>query len=132
MLYRQWRANPNPDLDLNPDLGTFPKSSGFGFGLDLYIFNELDLSFFKRVDLDLDLDLKIGLDLDLNIAGFAHHWLWSTPISMHLLSECHIIFPDFCSDTLTVGVVLHVITVLVKRFAHLRHIAQLKHFRLPP
>ncbi len=47
-------------LDLNRDLTTFVKSSGFG----------LDLSFFKIGDLDL----KIGLDLDLNIAGFAHHW----------------------------------------------------------
>ncbi len=45
---RQWRANPNPDLDLNPELPTFAKSGG--------------------------LDLKTGLDLDLilNIAGFAH------------------------------------------------------------
>ena len=34
MPFNQWS-----DLDLNPDLGTFPKSSGFGFGLDLYVFN---------------------------------------------------------------------------------------------
>ena len=26
----QWRANPNADLDLNPDLPTFTKSGGFG------------------------------------------------------------------------------------------------------
>ena len=26
--YIQWRANPNPDLDLNPDLATFVKSGG--------------------------------------------------------------------------------------------------------
>ncbi len=59
--HNQWRANPNPDLDLNPDLATFPKSSGFG--LDLY----------KGADLDLDLKVGLDLDLDLNIAGFAHH-----------------------------------------------------------
>ena len=47
----QWWANPNPDLDLNPDLATFVKSGGFGFGLDL--------NFFGGMDLDLDLDLKI-------------------------------------------------------------------------
>ena len=66
-------GKPNPDLDLNPDLATFPKSGEFRFRLDLNIFNtsDLDLGCFKRVDLDL----KIGLDLDLNIAGFAHHCL---------------------------------------------------------
>ena len=54
----QWWANPNPDLDLNPDLATFDKSGGFG--LDLNIFNtsgldlagHLDLTIFKKVDLD--------------------------------------------------------------------------------
>ncbi len=46
--FYQWRANPNPDLDLNPDLATFPNASGFGFGLDLYIFNESDLDLVLR------------------------------------------------------------------------------------
>ena len=54
----QWWANPNPDLDLNPDLTTFGKSTGFGFGLDL--------NFFERVDLDLDLRFFKVLDLDLD------------------------------------------------------------------
>ncbi len=54
----QWRANPNPDFDLNPDLMTFVKSSGFGFG---------------GVDFDLYLKIGLDLDLDLNIDGFAHH-----------------------------------------------------------
>ena len=46
----QWWANPNPDLDLNPDLVTFVKSGGFGFGLDLNFFGEvdLDLRIFRR------------------------------------------------------------------------------------
>ena len=35
LIRNQWWANPNPDLDLNPDLATFGKSGGFGFGLDL-------------------------------------------------------------------------------------------------
>ncbi len=57
----QWRANPNPDLDLNPDLTTFAKSSGFG----------LDLHFFGTVDLDLDLSFfrRAGF-------GFEHCWIW--------------------------------------------------------
>ncbi len=42
----QWRANPNPYLDLNRDLIE-----------------------------DLGLYLKIGLDLDLKITGFGHHSL---------------------------------------------------------
>ncbi len=69
----QWWANPNPDLDLNPDLATFDKSGGFG--LDLVFFNPNPVHNCMRVKrADLDLDLKIGLDLDLHIAGFAHHW----------------------------------------------------------
>ena len=60
MSCHQWWANPNPDLDLNPDLTTFAKSSGFGFGLDW--------NFFEMVDLDLSF-FKV-LDLDLKIAGF--------------------------------------------------------------
>ncbi len=42
----KWQANPNPDL------ATFAKSSGVGFGLDLYIGFGLDLGFFKQPDLD--------------------------------------------------------------------------------
>ncbi len=33
----QWRANPNLDLDSNPDLAILSKPTGFGFGLDLCI-----------------------------------------------------------------------------------------------
>ena len=42
----QWWANPNPDLDLNPDLTNFPNPTG------------LDLKIFKAVDLDLDLSFS--------------------------------------------------------------------------
>ena len=68
---QRW-ANPNLDLDLNPDLTDFPNPAGFGFGLDLKIFKavdldlDLDLNFFKVVDLDLDLDLNssgFGFDI---------------------------------------------------------------------
>ena len=45
----QWWANPNLDLDLNPDLTTFTKSSGFGFGLDLSFFKGVDLKFDSKV-----------------------------------------------------------------------------------
>ncbi len=44
----------------------FPKSGGFGFGLDLYI---LDLSF----SMMNSIHKLFYLDLDLNITGFAHH-----------------------------------------------------------
>ena len=73
----QWWANPNPDLDLTPDLTNFPNPTGFGFALKMFRSMDLDLSFFKVVDLnffgrvDLHLDLKIGLDLDLRLLGFA-------------------------------------------------------------
>ena len=39
----QWWANPNPGLDLNPDLATFAKS--VDLDLDLNIFNTSDLDF---------------------------------------------------------------------------------------
>ena len=89
----QWWANPNPDLDLNPDLTNFPNPAGFG--LDLKIFEavdldlnflyldliilkgadlDLDMGFFGRMNLDMDLDLKVCPNLDLNLAGFAHLW----------------------------------------------------------
>ncbi len=58
----QWRANPNQDLDLNPDLTTFAKSRGFG--LDLNIYNtshlHLDLSFLKEVDLGFGFEDSFG------------------------------------------------------------------------
>ena len=64
--YTQWWANPNPDLDLNPDLLTFVKSGGFGLDLNFFDKGDLDLSFFKVVD------------LDLNIAGFGFEDFKST------------------------------------------------------
>ena len=66
----QRRANPNPDLDLNRDLASFPNSV------------DLDLKIFDLVNLDLDLDLTfskvVDLDLDLNIAGFGFEDFKST------------------------------------------------------
>ncbi len=59
-LFGQWWANPNTDLDLNPDLTVFPNPAG------------LDLSFFGR----MDLDLKVRPDLDLNLDGFARLCIW--------------------------------------------------------
>ncbi len=60
--YCQWRANPNPNLDLNPDLATFAKSGGFG----------LDLNFFGAVDLDLDLSFfrRAGFGFELFLEGW--------------------------------------------------------------
>ncbi len=39
----QWWANPNPDLNLNPDLTTFAKSGGFG--LDVKLFHKRGFGF---------------------------------------------------------------------------------------
>ncbi len=62
---QRW-ANPNLDLDLNPDLTNFPNQTGFGLDLKIFKAGDLDLSFFKVVDLDLDLDLNssgFGFDI---------------------------------------------------------------------
>ena len=60
----QRRANSNPDLDLNPDLASFPNPV------------DLDLKIFGGVDLDLSFSKVV--DLDLNIAGFGFEDFKST------------------------------------------------------
>ncbi len=44
MTYDQWWANPNPDLDLNRDLTTFAKSSGF-FPVELFWYGGFEFGF---------------------------------------------------------------------------------------
>ncbi len=69
-MWHQWWANPNPDLDLNPDLTTFPNPAGFGF----------DLKIFKSVDLDLDLSFfeSGGFGVE-GFTGFGFEPCWICP-----------------------------------------------------
>ena len=49
----QWWANSTPDVDLNPDLASFP----------------------NPIDLDLDLKKIKGVDLNLDLS-FLEGWIW--------------------------------------------------------
>ena len=82
----QWWANPNPDLDLNPDLTDFPNPTGFGFGFDSKIFKsvdlDLDLSFdliiFKTVGFGFELFGKGGFGFE-GLTGFGFEVAWICP-----------------------------------------------------
>ncbi len=72
ILWYQRRANPNPDLDLNPDLATFPNPV------------DLDLKIFGGVDLDLSFERfgKSGFGFGFGFegsTGFGFEVAWICP-----------------------------------------------------
>ena len=80
ILWYQRRANPNPDLDLNPDLATFPNP----VDLDLKIFGgvDLDLIIFKRVGFGFGFECfgKSGFGFGFEgSTGFGFEVAWICP-----------------------------------------------------